>query len=153
MANSFTARAENNVSESHHHVQMGWFLNTERTAIHSDAHTTALIGDLQLAQGHPEGIVGALGRINCTIWICQNLAAVFRDDWPLSMLSPLFEQVFQRHFSQPQSLACSLFDRDHSNNLTGAGHEDVPQWVGLWNGLLVWYRSPLISLVSRHQRC
>ena len=73
--NTSTANSAHNISETHHCLQMGGFLNTGGTAICSAAHATALIGILQVAQGHPDGIVGALGHNICTSWIQQNLGA------------------------------------------------------------------------------
>jgi hypothetical protein len=56
---------------------MGGFLNIEGTAIHSDTHETALIGVLQLAQGHPDDIIGAFGHNSHTVWIHQILLLCF----------------------------------------------------------------------------
>jgi hypothetical protein len=50
----------------------------------SPVHAVALIGLLQLASGHSDGIVGALGFNNCTTWIQENINILFRDNGPLS---------------------------------------------------------------------
>jgi hypothetical protein len=66
---------------------MGEFLNAKGMAICIAAHATALIGVIQLAHGHPDGIVAALGHNNRTTWIRQNLVPFFQNDGPLSMFS------------------------------------------------------------------
>ena len=127
--NTSTASSGHNISDTCHCIQMSGFLNTDGTAICSAAHDTALIGVLQVAWGHPDGIVGALGHNNCTSWIWENLGALFREDLPLSLFLLISEHVFQRHFGQAQTFACSMFDWDHSNDRTGVRHEDFPEWV------------------------
>ena len=72
-----TASSGHNISDTCHSLQMGGFLNTEGTAICSATHATALMGILQVARGHPDGNVGALGHNNHTSRIVQNLGALF----------------------------------------------------------------------------
>jgi hypothetical protein len=59
-ASTPTYQTESNISSPCHHVSMGGFLNQVGTAICSSAHATALSGVVQLAQGHPKGIDGAI---------------------------------------------------------------------------------------------
>lgn len=116
-------------------IQFGGFLNAEGTAIRSNAHGVALIGVLQLAQGHPDGIAGALGQNNRNNWISQHLEALFRDDGPLSSFVRVSVGVFQRHFSRANQLARTIYTRHHSTDTSGAAHEDVPEWARLFFGL------------------
>ena len=42
---------------------------------------------------------------------------------------PIVANRFQRHFAAAERLARTVYMRDHSNDQTGAEHEDVPQWA------------------------
>ena len=108
---------------------LGGFLNRNRTAIRSSEHATALIGMIQLGAGHPDGLAGSLGFNNRTAWMIQNVDVFFRADGPLGSFHPVSVSVLMRHFSRAQNLARTFFDRDHSNEQSGASHEEIPEWV------------------------
>ncbi len=42
---------------------------------------------------------------------------------------------FMRHLNKAQGLARGYYRRDHSNEPSGAGQEDVPQWASNFCGL------------------
>ena len=121
-------RARTN-SITNRRTTMGGFLNPGGTAIRSSEHATALIGLLQLAGGHPDGIVGSLGYGNRNQWLTTNTAVVFQDGGPLEAFTPVTQSVLQRHIRTAEQLAQSIFTRDHSNDTTGTAHEDIPLWV------------------------
>ena len=110
-------------------VQMGGFLNTEGTGIRGPNQAAALIGLIQLAGGHENGILATLGHSNRTDWIRQNIQSFFRSGGPLSCFHPVSEAVVMRHLRHAQAFARTIYERDHNNDPTGAGHEDIPQWV------------------------
>ena len=62
------------------HITFGGFLNRNSTSIQSPGHESGLIGILQLAAEHPDGIVAALGHNNCATWVRNNIDAIFRGD-------------------------------------------------------------------------
>ena len=53
--------------------QIQGFLNMAKTEIRSPGHVHALIGLLQLANAHPDGIVAVLGYTHKKAWIIANL--------------------------------------------------------------------------------
>lgn len=99
----------------------GGFLNAARTGIRSPEHESGLVGVLQLAAGHPDGIVSALGHNNRARWVGSNINTFFQDDGPLGSFLPVTSSVFQRHLSHAQTLARSMYNRDHSNDQNGSG--------------------------------
>ena len=110
-------------------LPLGSFLNPAETAIRSSDHATALIGLIQLGAGHEDGIAGAFGHNNRSNWFRTNTDALFREDGPLGRYVPVSARVLMRHVGRAQILARSLYDRDHSNEPSGAGQEDVPEWA------------------------
>ncbi len=58
---------------------LGPFVYTSngRTGIRSANHAPGLIGILQLASAHPNGLIGMLGFNNCQSWFQQNIDAIF----------------------------------------------------------------------------
>jgi hypothetical protein len=108
------------------------FGSVDSSTLKEQSSTVLLIQlALLLTKGHSNGTVGALIHKNHTVWICQNLIALFHDDGPLSMFSPHSEQG-SRDIS-PCPIACSsLFNHDNSNNPIGAGRDDVTQWYCLY---------------------
>ena len=108
---------------------IGGFLNRAGTAIRTSEHATALIGMIQLGAGHPDGLARSLGFNNRTAWMIQNIDVFFRADGPLGSFHPVSVSVLMRHFSRAQNLARTFFDRDHSNEQSGASHEEIPEWV------------------------
>ena len=107
----------------------GGLLNAACTGIQSPEHNSGLDGVLQLAAGHPEGIVSALGHNNHARWVGSNLNAFFQYDGPLGSCIPVTSSVFQQHLSHAQTLAQSMYNRDHSNDQSGSGEEDIPYWA------------------------
>jgi hypothetical protein len=108
---------------------LGGFLNRDGNAIRSNEHAIALIGMIQLGAGHADGLAGSLGHNNRTAWMGENIDALFRVDGPLGSFHPLSLSVLMRHFSRAQNFARTFFDRDHSNEQSGAGQEEIPEWV------------------------
>ena len=108
------------------------FLNGNKTAIRSSALATALVSILQLADGHPDGIIAALGHGNRTRWINDTFKSFFQSDGCLSDHKVPSKRVFTSHFKDAETLARSHYDRDHSNDATGASHESVPLWTRLF---------------------
>ena len=101
----------------------------ENISISSPAHAIGLIGVLQQASGHPDGIIGALGHGNHTAWFSDNVHSLFQPDGPLSAFQPVNASTFGHHLTSAQHLAQSYSDRTHSNESTGTQHEDIPDWV------------------------
>ena len=100
-----------------------------RTGIRSANHAAGLIGLLQLAGAHPTGLVGTLGHNNRTAWFQDNIQAIFQADGPLGMYNRISSLVLAWHFSAASNQARELYDRHHSNDQSGAEHEDVPPWA------------------------
>ncbi len=124
-----TPRRSANAPIAPHRVQLGSLLNRAETEIRSSNHATAaLIGLLELGQGHPDGITGAFGHNNRISWFRLNIDALFCKDGPLDSYVPFSANVLVRHVGRAQVLARSFYDRDHSNEQSGAAHEDVPEW-------------------------
>ena len=113
-------------------LQMGGFVNVEGNALRSPDHTTALVNLLQLGSSHPDGLGGTLGQNNRTSWVRDNLQAFFAPGGPLSRFQPITHSVLMRHIRGAQDLARTYFNRDHSNDTTGAEGESVPQWARLF---------------------
>jgi hypothetical protein len=68
-----------NVTATSPRSQMGGFLNAQASEIRSSAHSTALIGLLQLAGNHTDGIAASLGQNNRQAWLTQNIDVIFGD--------------------------------------------------------------------------
>ena len=113
-------------------IQLGSFLNRTETEIRSTDHATSLIGLIELGRGHPDGIAGAFGHNNRISWFRANTNALFREDGPLGRYVTVSAGVLVRHVGRAQVLARSFYDRDHSNEQSGAAHEDVPEWARLF---------------------
>lgn len=118
-----------NVYSPQQRIPLGSFLNQAETEIRSADHATALIGLIQLGAGHEDGISGAFGHNNRSAWFRANTEALFREDGPLGRYVAVSARVLMRHVGRAQLLARSIYDRDHSNEQSGAGQEDVPEWA------------------------
>ena len=112
-------------------IQLGGFVSRAGTEIRSPEHAAGLIGILQLARSYPGGIAAALGHNNRTRWIATNINAgvFFGDDGPLQRFLPIGIDTFSRHLNAAQKLARTIFDRDHSNDQSGARGETIPEWA------------------------
>ncbi len=110
-------------------VQLGSFLNRAQIEIRSSNHATNLIGLLELGRGHPNGINGAFGHNNRLSWFRSNIDALFCKDGPLGSYVPITSNVLVCHVGRAQLLARFIYDGDHSNEQSGAAHEDVPKWA------------------------
>jgi hypothetical protein len=124
-----TPRGSANAPIAPHQVQLGSFLNRAETEIRSSNHATVLTGLLELGRGHPDGITGAFGHNNRISWFRSNIVALFCKDGPLGSYVPVSANVLVCHVGQAQVLARSFYDRDHSNEQSGAAHKDVPKWA------------------------
>ena len=134
-SNRRSAAATSNTTQGRR--QMMGFVNPAATDIRSDEHATALLGVLQLAGAHPEGIVGSLGHNNRSTWLRDNNNALFAADGPLSAYHPLTISVMQRHLRNAQQAARIVYERDHSNDQSGAAQEVVPSWARTFFTLFV----------------
>ena len=108
------------------------FLTVSKTSIRSTSLATALVGVLQIADGHADGIVGALGHGKRSKWMQDNVNMFFQPDGPLSNYKAPALRRFTGFFMEAKKLARNIYDRDHSNDVTGAGHESVPDWTRLF---------------------
>ncbi|KAL3786743.1 hypothetical protein HJC23_005306 [Cyclotella cryptica] len=130
---------EQQIEQTSSRVPFGGFLTRSGSRIRSPDHESALIGILQVAAGHSDGIAGALGHNNCADWVRCNIDAIFQEDGPMGRFIPLSAQVFQHHLGAAQRLAQSMDTSEHSNDPSGARHEDVPVWVQyIFGSLLLW---------------
>ena len=120
---------EQRVEQATTSVPFGGFLTRSGSRIRSPDHESALIGILQVAADHPDGIAGALGHNNRAEWVRCNIDAIFQEDGPIGRFILLSAQVFQHHLGAAQRLAQSMYTREHSNDPSGARHEDVPVWI------------------------
>ena len=118
-----------NILSPQQRIPLGSFLNQGETEIRSADHATALIGLIQLGAGHEDGISGAFGHNNRSAWFRANTEALFREDGPLGRYVAVSARVLMRHVGRAQILARSIYDRDHSNEQSGAGQEDIPEWA------------------------
>jgi hypothetical protein len=84
---------------------------------------------LQLAGAHPSGLIGTLGYNNRQTWFQENADAIFQSDGPLGMFNQVSPLVLARYFSIASNHAKELYNHHHSNNQSGAAHEDVPLWA------------------------
>lgn len=123
---------DNNTGRARPRTQLGGFVATNGTELRSPGHATGLTGILQLGSAHQDGIIGAFGHNNKTRWFLDNIDAIFADDGPLRAYLRINARTLMRHFSEAQQLARSIYTQDHSNEPTGRGHEDIPQWTALF---------------------
>ena len=105
------------------------FTSNGRSGIRSANHATGIIGLLQLAGAHPSGWEGTLGHNQRTPWFNENVDAFFQADGPLGVFNRVSPLVLLQHFSVAQNQARALFDCRHSNDKSGADHEDIPPWA------------------------
>ena len=118
-------------------IQFGGFVrrNSARAnEVHPD-RVRELEGILQLASAHPDGIGGSLGHGNRSQWVTANIGAFFDPNGPLGRYTQVNVDTLMRHIRTAQEVARSIYTRDHSNDRTGADHEDVPNWARLFFGL------------------
>lgn len=95
--------------------------------IRSPRHEAGIIGIIQLAsQG---GLSETLGHGHRAEWFSNNIDAIFRADGPLGHYTQLTATVLVRHFRKAETTARTLYTRAHSNDRTGANHEDIPNWA------------------------
>jgi hypothetical protein len=73
--------------------------------------------------------MGTLGYNNWQSWFQENIDAIFQSNAPLRMFNQISPLVLARHFSKALNQAKELYDRHHSNDQSGAAHEDVPPWA------------------------
>ena len=118
-------------------TQFGGFVrrnSARENEVHPD-RVRELEGILQLASAHPGGIGGSLGHGNRSQWVTSNIGAFFDPNGPLGRYTQVNVDTLMRHLRTAQEVARSIYTRDHSNDRTGADHEDVPNWARLFFGL------------------
>jgi len=128
-ATSSASRSGAASSSRRNRAMQGFVHGRNMSGIWSPAHGSALIGILQIAGAHENGILGSLGHGHRTAWITQNRSAFFRVGGPLAAYNELSATVLMRHLGDAESEARAIFDRSHSNDPTGAEQEDVPRWA------------------------
>jgi hypothetical protein len=74
-------------------------------------------------------LVGTLGHNNWTAWFQDSIEAIFQSDSSLGMCTPISLLVLLHHFALASNQAREVYDQQHSNDQTGAAHEDVPPWI------------------------
>ena len=116
-------------SSTQSRAMQGFVYGRNMSGIRSPAHGSALIGILQIAGAHKNGILGSLGHGHRTAWITHNRSAFFRVGGPLAVYNELSATVLMRHLADAESEARAIFDRSHSNDPTGAEQEDVSRWA------------------------
>jgi hypothetical protein len=87
------------------YVQLSGFLDYTRTEICSPDCAMALIGILQMADGHTDGILMALGHSWYTAWFNTNDSAFFCEDCPFWGSYKSFLMFLLHHFHDTQPLA------------------------------------------------
>lgn len=115
-------------SPANRRLPLGGFLSTSGEDIRSPGHASALIGLLQLAGGHSDGILAALGHNNRSAWFSENIDRLFQAGGPLGAYTRISTSVLQRHLGAAQRRAKLYFDRDHADG-GGQDHEDIPGWA------------------------
>ena len=125
-ANTSTAGSTTNGARRRSALGGFVFTNNGRSGIRSANHAAGIIGLLQLAGAHPSGWEGTLGHNQRTQWFNENVDAFFQADGPLGVFNRVSPLVLLRHFSAAQNQARAFFDRRHSNDQSGAEHEDMP---------------------------
>jgi hypothetical protein len=110
-------------------AMQGFVYGRTMSGIWSPAHGSALISILQIAGVHENGLLGSLGHGHTTAWINQNWSALLQVGGPLHAYHELSATVLMRHLSDAESKARAIYDCSHSNNPTGAEHEDIHQWA------------------------
>ena len=125
------ARATSVRTSGSRRVPLGGFLQTLGgvTTIRSSRHATALIGIMQLAGAHQSGLLGSIGHGNRITWFTSNTTTLFQPDGPLGGYNTVSVTVLMRHFVAAERHARGMYVLSHSNDVTGAEHEDVPAWV------------------------
>lgn len=131
MSNRSSSQGGGSSTTPRRRILLGPFIKTinGRTGISSANHAAGIIGILQLAGGHENGFLGSLGQNNRQAWFQENIEALFQTGGPLGLFKVITAPVLARHFTNAQSHARELFDRNHSADQTGTAHEDVPPWV------------------------
>jgi len=117
-------------------ITLGDFLNRDKDDVRP-THLTPLTELLNLAVAHSDGVVGALGHNNRTKWIQDNTDFFFSRQGPLRAFKPVTAPVLARRIASVQTLARRFYDRHHSNDPSGANHEDLPRWVIIFRRLFV----------------
>ena len=108
------------------------FLNIEGTAIRSAEHAAGMLALIQTASAHQDGIIAALGSGSRTAWITANIHSLFRGDGALRGFRQLSVPILMRRLREAQLFTRRIYDGDHSNDQTGASHEEIPPWVRAW---------------------
>ena len=113
----------------HSRVQLRGFLDSTESKIRDAQRANALIGVVQLASADPGGIINSLGYGNRTVWVRANIEILFQAGGPLDGFIQVAPGCLQGHLSAAIKVAKSHYTMSHSNEPTGAGHEDIPEWA------------------------
>mmetsp|Transcript_4801 Transcript_4801/g.10620 ORF Transcript_4801/g.10620 Transcript_4801/m.10620 type:complete len:450 (-) Transcript_4801:174-1523(-) len=133
-------------NESHRRNQIRGFV--KHNQVRSPAHETGLVGILQLARGHPDGIYGALGHGNRKIWVSSNLDALFADNGPLRAFVPCTVESMMAHIRRAQEVALII---SRTQDPLGSAQRTLPQWVRLFQQLELQQENPLARPSSSPQ--
>jgi hypothetical protein len=106
---------------------LGSFVND--TNIRDSTRADAVINILILAENDVGGLIGMLGHGLRTGWFARMSDTLFASDGPLSPFIPIQSGLLMRHFGTAERLAQSIWNRNHSNEQSGAGQETIAAWV------------------------
>jgi hypothetical protein len=110
-------------------LPLGGFVNRERTEIRTPAHAAALKALMQVASGYPDGIGAAMGIVNRSRWVRTNIDALFAAGGPLEGYNSIGWKQLCIHLRNAMACAKLVYDRDHSNDQSGAQGESIPSWM------------------------
>ncbi len=74
-------------------------------------------------------MAGTLGHNYWTAWFQDSIEAIFQSDSSLGMCTPISLLVLLHHFALASNQAREVYNRQHSNDQTGAAHKDVTPWI------------------------
>ena len=126
------ARSNSNAGRIPIRIPITSFLTNDGTAIRSAEHASAILALLQTASAHQDGVIATLGSGARTAWVTANIDSLYRGDGAMCAFRPISVAIFMRKLREAQLFARRIFDGDHSNDQTGANHEEVPSWVRAW---------------------
>ncbi len=127
-SNVETSQGSDNNQGDNQHRPLGLFIDSNMCTIHTQAHANALLGLLQVANGHANEVAAALGHNNQSRWINHNIESFFQEGGPFQEFQPIGAAYFQRQLKQAENLAREICQRDHSNG-PGGDHEDPSNWA------------------------
>ena len=109
------------------------FLDKSGTTVRPGRRENALVALLQYAGStNVNGLAEALGHGRRTKWFYEHHKTLFKLEGPLGGIKPQSPETLMRAVSRTEAPSKVIFDRQHSNDLTGAEMEDIPRWAKAW---------------------